>query len=106
MRMTQRTADALIVEEGTGTNLMIGFVAVALGAAGISIGWMKSPIGFLIIAPILALFGLKVLLFNRTKDGERIRWADSYDGSKENTLDCYNAAREWLNIEPNSPATR
>lgn len=33
-----------------------------------------------------------------TKQGERIRWADSYDGSKENTLECFHAGREFLGI--------
>jgi hypothetical protein len=31
-----------------------------------------------------------------TADGERIKWSDFYDGSKENTLECFNAAREFL----------
>jgi hypothetical protein len=34
-----------------------------------------------------------------TRQGERLRMADSYDGSRENTVDCFNAAREWLGME-------
>jgi len=151
MRVTLRTADELVIEEGAGANLMIGLCFLAFGVAGISIGWVKGPIGFFVIATIFLLFGLKILLLNRTKahrfersrgvvsvesqgrfggarrelpfdsiedivleeirkagsapsyyvyyvtrQGERLRWADSYDGSKENTLDCFNAGREFV----------
>ena len=151
--MSQHTGETLVIEEGAGTNLMIGLVAVVLGAAGTSIGWLRGQIGFLVIAPIFVLFGLKILLFNRTKThrferwrgvvvieskgrlgvvrrelpfdsiedivleetrkagsaphyyvyyvtkhGERLRWAESYDGSRENTLDSFNAARECLGM--------
>jgi hypothetical protein len=37
-----------------------------------------------------------------TTQGERIIWADSYDGSKENTLECLNAARDFLRLAPAS----
>jgi len=33
-----------------------------------------------------------------TADGERIKWSDYYHGSKENTLECFQAAREFLGI--------
>jgi len=33
-----------------------------------------------------------------TAEGERIKWSDFYDGSKENTLECFNAAREFVGI--------
>jgi hypothetical protein len=33
-----------------------------------------------------------------TAEGERIKWSDFYDGSKENTLECFQAAREFLGI--------
>ena len=38
-----------------------------------------------------------------TAEGERIKWSDFYDGSKENTLECFQAAREFLGIT-NAPA--
>jgi hypothetical protein len=38
-------------------------------------------------------------LYYVTKQGERLRWADSYDGSRENIVDCFNAARDWLGME-------
>ena len=34
------------------------------------------------------------------RDGERIRWAESYDGAKEETLECASAAREVLGLAP------
>ena len=33
-----------------------------------------------------------------TAEGERIKWSDFYDGSKENTLECFRAVREFLGI--------
>jgi len=38
-----------------------------------------------------------------TAEGERIKWSDFYDGSKENTFECFQAAREFLGIA-NAPA--
>jgi hypothetical protein len=153
MRVAQRTSDTLVIQEGAGTNVLIGSVSVLIGAVGALIGWTRGPALFLLIGPIFLLYGLKVLLFNRTKahrferergrlaidskglftfgsrelpfdsiadivleeirkagsapsyyvyyvtkQGERIIWADSYDGSKENTLECFNAAREFLRM--------
>lgn len=34
------------------------------------------------------------------RDGERIAWAESYDGAKEETLECAQAAREVLELPP------
>jgi hypothetical protein len=34
------------------------------------------------------------------RDGERIAWAESYDGAKEETLECASAAREVLELPP------
>lgn len=34
------------------------------------------------------------------RDGERIPWAESYDGAKEETLECASAAREVLGLPP------
>lgn len=151
MRVTRRTSDELVIEEGAGTNLLIGLCFLTFGVAGISIGWVRDHIGFFVIATIFLLFGLKFLLLNRTKthrfersrgvvtvesqgrlggvrrelpfdsiedivleeirkggtapsyyvyyvtkQGERLRWADSYDGSKEDTLDCFHAGRELV----------
>ncbi len=151
MQVTRRTGDDLVIEEGTGTNRIIGFCFLAFGVGGISVGWVKGHVGFSMIAAIFLLFGLKLLLLTRTKthhfersrglvtiesrgrlggsrrelpfdsiedivleeirkagsapsyyvyyvtrQGERLRWADSYDGSKENTTDCFNAGRELV----------
>lgn len=151
MRVTRRTADELVIEEGAGTNLMIGLCLLTFGVAGISIGWVKGHIGFFVIATLVLLFGLKFLLLNRTKthrfersrgvvtvesqgrlggvrrelpfdsiedivleeirkggsapsyyvsyvtkQGERLRWTDSYDGSKKDTMDCFHAGRELV----------
>jgi hypothetical protein len=153
MRVAQRTSDTLVIEEGTGTNVIIGSFSIVIGAVGALVGWTRGLTLFLIIGPIFLLYGLKVLLFNRTKahrferqrgmlaidskgllgsgsrelpldsiadivleeirkagsapsyyvyyvtkQGERIIWADSYDGSKENTRECFNAAREFLGM--------
>jgi hypothetical protein len=37
-----------------------------------------------------------------TGEAERIEWSEFYDGSKENTLECFNAAREFLGLAPSS----
>ena len=34
------------------------------------------------------------------RDGQRIPWAESYDGAKEETLECASAAREVLELAP------
>jgi hypothetical protein len=34
------------------------------------------------------------------RGGERIPWAESYDGAKEETLECARAAREMLELPP------
>jgi hypothetical protein len=35
-----------------------------------------------------------------TRQGERVRWADTYDGAEENTRECFNTARAWLELPP------
>jgi hypothetical protein len=152
MRVTQRTADALVIAEGAGSNLMIGAVLLGLGAAAAVIGWTSDQIVAAMIGMVLFAFGAKTLLLSQvrthrfsrqrqvveiesrgrfgadrrevpfdsiadiqlehvkrsyyvyylTKQGERLRWADSYDGSEEDTRECFNAAREWLGMEPKS----
>ena len=155
MRVTERTPDNLVIEEGASTKVIIGSMMVAFGAAGVLIGWTKGEIVFLIVGPFFFLYGLKLLLFNRTKthrferwrgmlaidskgllgsgrrelpldsiadivveqvrghtpsyyiyyvtkQGERIIWANTYDGSKANTLECFNAGREFLGFTPAS----
>ena len=39
-----------------------------------------------------------------TRDGERIRWSDTYDGSEERTRECANAARAWLGMPNPDPS--
>jgi hypothetical protein len=155
MRVTQRTPDVLVIEEGAGTKIIIGSLCFGVGALFVLIGWSQAGWFFVIVGGFFALFGLKMLLFNRTRthrferwrgilgieskgpwgserrelpldsiadiileeirnrgtsyyvyyvtrQAERIIWADSYDGSKENTLECFNAAREFLGFA-NSP---
>lgn len=152
MRMTERTPDNLVIEEGAGTGIIIGLFGVVIGALGVLIGWINGTTEFLFLAPAFFLFGLSVLLFKKTKthrfqrwrgmlvidskglwglerrqlpldsiaeivleerkgrsapsyyiyyvtkQGERIIWANSYDGSKDDTLACFHAGREFLGL--------
>jgi hypothetical protein len=141
----------LVIEEGRETGLILGSVFTLIGVAGLAIGWFNAQTAFLVISPLILLYGLKVLLFNKTRThsfdrsggavtvasanyfgraqrqlrfeeiaeidleeirkagsapsyyvyyvttaGERIRWADSFDGSKEHTIECVDAARSFL----------
>jgi len=56
-------------------------------------------------AQLLGGRGTSYYIYYVTKQGKRIIWAESYDGSKENTLECFYAAREFLGMatEPSSP---
>ena len=157
MRVTQRTPDTLVVEEGAGTAIFFGSICLGVGAISVIIGWTNEKWLFVIVGTVFALFGLKIFLFNRTRthrferwrgmlaidskgllrsdrrelpldriadvvieeirgrggpsyyiyyvtaEGERIKWSDFYDGSKENALECFQAAREFLGIA-NAPA--
>jgi hypothetical protein len=112
MRVTQRTRDELVIEEGAGANRLIGIVCTGVGAVGILISWFRAATGrsgtvrrelpFDDIAEV-ALEQLRNsqthYLYYVTKQGERLRWADSYDGSRENIVCCFNAARDWLGME-------
>lgn len=153
MRVTQRTPDTLICEEGSGTKIFLGLGCAGLGALAAIAGWTKGPSWLMvIIGVVFVFFGLKVLLFDRTRthrferrhgtvaidakglfgtkrrelslnsiadvvleevrarggpsyylhyvteEGERIKWSDFYEGSKANTLECFQAAREFLGI--------
>jgi hypothetical protein len=158
MRVTQRTPDTLVCEEGLGTKIFLGLSCAGLGGLAAIAGWTKGPNWFMVsIGALFVLFGLKMLLFNRTRthrferrrgtlaieakglwgskrrelslesiadvaleevrgrgapsyfiyyvtaEGERIKWSDFYEGSKVNTLECFQAAREFLGIA-NAPA--
>ena len=150
MRITQRTADALVIEEGAGPNKMIGLIFIGLGAGATVIGLAIGQIFVALVGVVLLMFGAKTLLFSRTqthrfsrprqvvvieskgrsgtslrevpfdsiadidfenvkgshyiyyvtRQGERLRSADSFDGSREHTLECFNVAREWLGMKP------
>ena len=154
MRVTQRTQDMLVIEEGAGTAIFLGSICLGAGAISVIIGWTNEKWLFVIVGTVFALFGLKLLLFNRakthrferwrgmlaidskgllgsgrrelpldsiadvvleevrgrygrsydiyyvTKQGERIIWATTYDGSKANTLECFQAGREFLGFAP------
>lgn len=157
MRVTQRTADTLVVEEGAGTAIFFTSICLGVGAIAVIIGWTDEKWLFVIVGAIFALYGLKIFLFGRTRthrferwrgmlaidskglwrldrrelpldriadvvleeirgrggpsyyiyyvtaDGERINWSHYYHGSKKNTLECFQAAREFLGIA-NAPA--
>jgi len=152
MRVTQRTPDVLVIEEGAGTAIYFGSICLGVGAICVIIGWTNEKWLFVIVGTVFALFGLKIFLFNRTRthrferwrgmlaidskglwgskrrelpldriadvvleeirgrggpsyyihyvttEGERIAWSDFYGGSKQNTLECFQAAREFLGI--------
>lgn len=153
MRVTQRTPDTLVVEDGIGTRIFLGSMCAGLGGFAVIAGWTKGPSWFMVmIGAFFVLTGLKILLFHRTRthrferwrgmltidskalwgsarrelpldsiadvvieeirgrsgrsyyiyyvtaEGERIKWSDFYDGSKENTLESFQAAREFLGI--------
>lgn len=158
MRVTRRTGDTLVVEEGTGTKLFLGWGLLAMGSFGVLIWWKDGEPLFLIVGALLALYGAKTLLFHRTRthrferwrgrltidakglwgtrrrelpllsiadivleeirstrmtsyyiyyvtrDGQRIRWADTYDGSTENILECWREARKFLGLPDVPPA--
>jgi hypothetical protein len=154
MRISQNSP-ALVIEEGAETRQILGAALALFGIAGIAIGWFNAQTAFLLISPLLLLYGLKMLLFGKTTthrfdrsgrsiiiesanrfgtaqrtlrfddiadvsveeirkagsapsyyvhyvttSGERIRWADSFDGSKEKTLECAEAARQVLGLKP------
>jgi len=42
--------------------------------------------------------GPSYYIYYVTTEGERIAWSDFYGGSKQNTLECFQAAREFLGI--------
>ena len=74
MHITERTQDTLVIEEGTGTKIMIGSFCVVAGAISVIIGWTDEKWLFVIVGTVFALFGLKLLLFNRTKTHRFERW--------------------------------
>jgi|SRR3990172_4530594 len=152
MRVTQRTPDTLVVEEGAGTASFFVLLCLGAGAIAVIIGWTNEKWLFVIVGTIFALYGLKIFLFDQTRThqferwrgmlaidskglfrldrrelpldhiadvvieeirgrgapsyyiyyvtaaGERIKWSDFYDGSKDNTFECFQAAREFLGI--------
>lgn len=48
--------------------------------------------------------GTSYYIYHITKDGQRICWAKTYDGSKTNTLECFREARKFLGM-PDAAAT-
>ena len=153
MRLTRKTPDSLVIEEGAGTRVIGALVFVTMGVFGLLMGWIKGPPAFLFFGPLFILIGLYILLFKKTRthqferrrgtvviemkgllgttlrelplaniadivlderrrpgkttyyrvnyvttQGERILWADSHDGSNENTFECFRAARKFLGM--------
>lgn len=54
MRVTQRTADTLVVEDGP--NIVLGSICVGLGAFGVLVGWFQGPNWILLLVGIV--FGM------------------------------------------------
>jgi hypothetical protein len=59
MRVTQRTADTLVIEESAGANALIAMVATGIGVVGIPIGWMRGQYLILLVASIFLFYGLR-----------------------------------------------
>ena len=75
MRVTQRTPDTLVVEEGLGAQTFLGLSCAGLGGFTAIAGWTKGPNWFMVtIGAVFVLFGLKILLFNRTRTHRFERW--------------------------------
>ena len=74
MRVTQRTPDTLVVEEGAGTAIFFGSFCLGVGAIAVIIGWTNEKWLFVIVGTVFALFGLKIFLFNRTRTHRFERW--------------------------------
>jgi hypothetical protein len=53
-----------------------------------------------VIEEIRGRGGPSYYIYYVTAEGERIEWSEFYDGSKENTFECFNAAREFLGLAP------
>jgi hypothetical protein len=157
VRVARHTPETLVVEQGAGNNRIIGICCGGAGVVGLLLAWQgewdgdapKVVLGAL-VGTIFAVYGFKILLFDRTntdrfergrdtvviessglwgvkkrelpfdrigdvviekvgrgpsyyvyfvtKDGERISWSNTYDGSKENTFECFHAGREFLRL--------
>lgn len=153
MRLTKKSPDNLVIDEGAATRVIVSVAFVVMGALGFLMGWIKGPPEFLFFSPLFMLIGVYYLLFKKsnthrferwrgmvvidskgllgstqrelplaniadivlderrrpgkvtlyrvyyvTTQGERILWADSHDGSDENTFECFRAAREFLGM--------
>jgi hypothetical protein len=74
MRVTQRTPDVLVIEEGAGTPIFFISICLGVGAISVIIGWTNEKWLFVIVGTVFALFGLKIFLFNRTRTHRFERW--------------------------------
>jgi len=75
MRVSQHTAETLVVEEGRGTQALLGSSLSAFGALGVWVGWTREgKVLFLIVGAIFLLYGLKALLLDRPKTHRFERW--------------------------------
>ncbi|MEX0804872.1 MAG: hypothetical protein WD688_16380 [Candidatus Binatia bacterium] len=73
MRVTHRTPETLVVEDGP--DLLIGSISVGLGSFGILIGWTQGPSWlFVIVGTVFVLAGLRILLLARTRTHRFERW--------------------------------
>ena len=77
MRITQRTADALVIEEGAGTNLILGIALFGLGTAAAVIGWTSGQIIGSLIGLVFLIFGAKTLLFAKVRTHKFSRFGKS-----------------------------
>lgn len=64
MRVTHRTPDILVIEDGP--DVRLGWVCAAFGAAGLLVASSQSSWIFGLVGSAFMLFGLKVALFART----------------------------------------
>jgi hypothetical protein len=74
MRLTQRTPDVLVIEEGAGTAIFFVLLCLGVGAISVIIGWTNEKWLFVIVGTVFALFGLKIFLFGRTRTHRFERW--------------------------------
>jgi|OpeIllAssembly_1097287.scaffolds.fasta_scaffold72841_1 hypothetical protein len=73
MRVIQRTADTLVVEDSP--DILLGAILAALGSIGILVAWTKGPSWlFVLVCAVFLLIGLKFLLFARTTTHRFDRW--------------------------------
>ena len=100
MRLTQRTQDMLVIEEGAGTAIFLGSICLGAGAISVIIGWTNEKWLFVIVGTVFALFGLKIFLFNRTRTHRFERWRGMLAIDSKGLWQSERRERE---MDPNTP---